>query len=68
MTCYGSTRRRWDYESSRGTANQWGSRRGIAMLLVLVCLATMAVMTAAYLSAHGNAGAIAENATEVVET
>ncbi|MFG0253085.1 MAG: hypothetical protein ACF8NJ_09455, partial [Phycisphaerales bacterium JB038] len=43
-------------------------RRGIAMLLVLVCLATMAVMTAAYLSAHGNAGAIAENATEVVET
>ncbi len=42
--------------------------RGIAMLLVLVCLATMAVMTAAYLSAHGNAGVIAENATEAVET
>jgi hypothetical protein len=38
------------------------------MLLVLVCLTTMAVMTAAYLSAHGNAGTIAQNATEAMAT
>jgi hypothetical protein len=43
-------------------------RRGIAMLMVLVCLVTMAVMTAAYLSAHGNAGVIAQNATEAMAT
>ncbi len=51
-----------------GAAPLRSAGRGIAMLLVIVCLATLAVMTAALLSAHGNAGAIAENATEAAET
>ncbi|MFG0252198.1 MAG: hypothetical protein ACF8NJ_04910 [Phycisphaerales bacterium JB038] len=60
--------RTWVHRRAQAMNGNREKRRGIAMLLVLVCLATMAVMTAAYLSAHGNAGVIAENATEVVET
>ncbi|MCK4872470.1 MAG: hypothetical protein KAS72_07070 [Phycisphaerales bacterium] len=40
----------------------------MAMLLIIVTLATLTVMTAAYLTSRGNSMVIAQNATEAIET